>query len=99
MKKIFKYLMKTDGKMQLPKGVNILSVKAINNDIYLWAMVDTEAEIIPVDFAVVGTGFEIEDHIDDLIFIDTALLVNGLVFHVFLKKEKVGMPINITEIK
>ena len=85
MSKIYKYQLQV-GKntILLPEGSDILSVHEQNGKIMLWALIDTEAESMEgVKVNVFGTGEEIDDD-DLLIFIGTAHMSSGLVWHVFL---------------
>ena len=70
----------------MPVGAEVLSAKSQRgNDITLWALVETNAEMAKRTFVVVGTGHPMPCiERDRLRFIDTVLLAEGaLVFHVF----------------
>ena len=88
MKTIHKYPLPVDyvSTIKMPMGAEILCAKTRGGeDITLWAMVETDADLELRCFCVVGTGMEVPI-IDgaNLKFIDTVILRGGkLVFHVF----------------
>ena len=45
-------------KVLIPKGFKILSLQNQNNNICLWALADTNEELIEVKFIVCGTGHD-----------------------------------------
>lgn len=81
MKQVWKYILYPRVVLEMPKGAEILSVGEQDRDICLWALVDIEAPKELVGFSAFGTGQDI--HYDDITFIDTVQLLNGLVFHIF----------------
>lgn len=61
MRTIYKYPL-SHGLQQvrhIPVGANIISVQMQNGVPCIWAIVDTTAEVIPVQFQIYGTGQEI----------------------------------------
>lgn len=84
MKTIWKYQLTTAGQIEMVKGAKVLSVGHQNDEIMIWAEADdntTETEIR--HFNVVGTGWGTDDHPGK--FIDTVILDNGLVWHIYEK--------------
>lgn len=82
MKAVYKYNLHPYARNMMPVGAKPLSVHAQGNDLCLWALVDTEAELENREFVIVGTGHEVHDHAGE--FIGSALLAGGtLVLHVF----------------
>ena len=65
-------------------GVDILSFEFDSNDeLCIWARVDTEMPLVPVRVDVVGTGME-ADHTWDMTFLGTKVM-GEFVWHVFYK--------------
>jgi len=58
MKTIYKYPidLKQRQWIQLPRGAEILSAHAQDNELFIWALVDTEQEIAPREVLVFATG-------------------------------------------
>ena len=59
MKKVFKYILILRSVRQqvlMPKGAKILHVGEQNRAITIWALVDTEAELLHREFIIMGTG-------------------------------------------
>ena len=84
MKAIFKYELRTDGKVSMPHKAKILSVQNQREVMYLWAMVDTNNEPVDTQFYVFGTGHPLPDDIDELEYITTIQMTEGIfVWHVF----------------
>ena len=80
MKRIFKYPLQRTTKIH--KGFKVLSVQSQRNEACLWAEVDTEAELILLDFVVVPTGGAVPV---DLKYIGTALVSEDhLVWHFYI---------------
>ena len=70
--------------MSMPKGAVILDVKDQRGAPQMWALVDTDPELVKEErhFRLVGTGHLIED--GNLVHIASFLMHDGaLVFHVF----------------
>jgi len=82
MKTVWKYILKPECALEIPKESWILQVEAQGNNICLWVMVDTEKEKETRYFLIVGTGHEIKHH--SIANIGSVMLDGGnLVFHVF----------------
>jgi len=67
MRTIYKYEV-TNGEctIALPRGYRIIEVACQQNDLFFWAIVDTDREKVDVDFVVYGTGWPIDEN--DLMF-------------------------------
>lgn len=91
MKTIWKYSILSgnrDGakvEIMMKKGAKILYLDEQNNDICMWAEVDTEAEEIKRYFQVVGTGHEINQNMGTVWeYVGSAKVEGGkFVFHIF----------------
>lgn len=82
MKKIYKY--KIDPSLReydLPYGATILSAGVQGDDIFIWALTDTENPLSTRYIDVYGTGHIVSEN-GTLRFIDTVFIGN-FVFHVF----------------
>lgn len=88
---IYKYHIPVTDKLEieLPKAYKILSFDTQDNDLYLWCLVDTNAEKNIVKFSVFGTGFEIKpEEINNLEYVGTAQQnKGGLIWHLFKNKQ------------
>jgi hypothetical protein len=85
MKSVWKFHLHPAYPTYMPIGAKPLSVHAQNDDLYLWALVDTDSPVEGRKFVIVGTGHEVNEHAGD--FIGTAHLSGGsLVLHVFEAK-------------
>lgn len=88
MKRIYKYHLPFGDviTIQMPKDAEVLSVGNQHEGVYLWAMVDPNAELIDYQFRMAGTGHPIvEGFIHS--FIGTVHLQNSqLIFHIFEMK-------------
>lgn len=85
MKTVYKYPLEiTDEQtILLPSSAKPLHVATQCGDLHLWALVDTDAPIVPRKFRIHGTGHQIHDA-DRLSFIGTLMMHDRqLVFHVF----------------
>lgn len=85
MKTIYKYNLEiTDRQIvKMPYNSEIISVKNQGNSLCLWAMVETNNEVRPTyEIEIFGTGNPIEKDVFRE-FIDTCVMPNGLVWHVF----------------
>jgi len=81
MKSVWKFELTPTGFVDMPVGAVILKIKEQNKLVYVWALVDTEAEIESREFFVYGTGHAIDEGMK---YIDTFYISGGLyVFHVF----------------
>lgn len=85
MKVIYKYTLRPELVLDIPKGAEILSVHDQGCEICLWALVDPKAEKEQRKFVSFGTGYDIPDIPGaTLKFIGTThLYSDSLVFHVF----------------
>jgi hypothetical protein len=85
MKTIYKYTINTNGsEVDMPEGAKILTVREQNNEICLWACVDTDKPLEPRHFEVYGTGHMLPKDMRDRKYIGTAFVYNDtIVFHVF----------------
>jgi hypothetical protein len=88
VRNIFKYeLSPGTCYIDLPVGAIVLSAKAQNDCVCVWASVDPHERTEVVRFMSVLTGLEFPAA--DLEFIDTVLLASGnFVVHVFKEKRK-----------
>ena len=85
MKTIHKYELGPLGvgiNVPLPKGSVVLSAGIKNTDIFIWALVDTEQPTEVRQFIAYGTGWEVDEDIGELCFIDT-VFEGPYVWHVF----------------
>ncbi len=64
----------------MPAGGRVLTVAAQGDVMVLWAIVDPGAPFVERAFEVRGTGHPLGEVGE---YVGTALLVSGLVFHVF----------------
>lgn len=86
MKTIWKFTLKPDTitHLEMPKEAKILTVQAQNNDVCMWAIVDTDNAIEERKFEIYGTGHNLPEAILHQEYIGTLQLYNGtLVFHLF----------------
>ncbi len=85
MKTIFKYpLAVTDIQvLKLPKNTDVFSAQFQGDQLCVWGLVDTEAELEDREFRIFGTGqpFEVSGKFR---FVDTAQQ-ESLVWHIFVK--------------
>ena len=82
--KIFKYPLpiKDDAEIQIPRGAQILTVQTQKGEPYIWALVETDAELTTRRLCVRGTGHTFKGN--EGRYIGRFQLENGtLVFHVF----------------
>lgn len=88
--KIFKYELeiKDFQEIDFPVGTNVISVKEQNGKLCIWAEVDVRClnSLRDKSIAIVGTGHDINFQIGDFhyVFIDTVVMSNGLVLHVYI---------------
>ena len=87
MKVIYKYTLaiKDIQKVEMPMKSEILSTKEQNGILCLWALVDkNETVTLDYEIEIFGTGNPIENYMSTVReFIDTVIMPNGLVWHVF----------------
>lgn len=78
---IWKFELTSSGQVEMPEGAEALSVHAIRERPYLWALVDPEAPQVTRKFKIVGTGFPMDEAGK---FLGTFFLGHlPFVFHVF----------------
>lgn len=73
-------------ELNLPNNFAICDINHQDDCIFLWAMVDIHAPLEPYQFVVHGTGWKIDD-VENLFFLKTVHMPNGLVWHVFAVQE------------
>ena len=90
MKTIYKYkllqnsVFGTEITVSAPFGAKVLCVQAQGNTPFMWMEVDTDNDICPHKFHVIGTGREMGSSMRGRKYIDTFQLDGGsLVFHIF----------------
>lgn len=86
MKSIWKFeLNLNDLRAMIPAGSKLLTAQGQNDQICVWAEVDTEAHKEEVLFEVFGTGHEIPENMGTAReYVGTAQIHGGaLVFHVY----------------
>lgn len=85
MRKIYKYPLKITGiqKVEMPINNTILSVKEQGGILMLYALVDTEKDTLNYEIEIYGTGYPMDGLHSVREFIDTVIMPNGLVWHIF----------------
>ena len=89
MKSIWKFeLNPQDLKVIIPVGAKLLTAQGQNDQICVWAEVDTKAEKEDVIFEVFGTGHDMPENMGtDREYVGTAQIHGGsLVFHVYRRR-------------
>lgn len=82
MKTIWKFILKPEIEIEMPKGTEILTVAAQRDEICLWAKVDPNMQREKRKFMTFGTGHDIPDI--EMKYIGTSQLSGGaLIFHTF----------------
>lgn len=83
MNTIWKYTLSPQNtQVEMPRGSRVLTVAGQNDEICLWAQVDTEAPKHVRKYVIVGTGHSIPE--GDMRYVGTAHLYTGqLVLHIF----------------
>ena len=76
-------------EIQMPSKWAICDIHHQDDCIFLWAMVDVHAPLEKYKFVVHGTGWKIDD-VENLYFLKTVHMPNGLVWHVFAVKEEIN---------
>jgi hypothetical protein len=89
MSRIFRYPLKVVGTqtIEMPLYYTLLSVAPGRTDEYtidLWAQVPEQAPLVPVDIEIVGTGHPMPRVMLD--FVGTAVMPDGLVWHVYERR-------------
>ena len=92
MKSIYKYTLKTtDTNIIDITSSNILSVAVQNeNEIVVYALVDTNSPANTYEFKIIGTGDPIDKNISKFEFLGTVKLYKTLMFHVFYRYAIIG---------
>ena len=80
MKRIYKYEFK-EGSVEMPIGAKILTIEDQDDRLYIWALVDTDAEYEFRYFTIVGTGQDFPEA-DDYTYINT-IQDGPFVWHIF----------------
>ena len=91
MKTVYKYKLPLDDyvKVIMPKDAEIISVGEQEQELVIWAVVDSTAiEHRNKEFRIAGTGHPLSRNLSNrpdekLLFIGTVQHSNGLVWHVF----------------
>ena len=68
--------------MELPANYSLCEVGQQNGTLFMWCVVDIHATLVKRYFKIVGTGHQIVG-IEDLFFLRTIQMPNGLVWHMF----------------
>lgn len=85
MKTIYKYPFKISAvvEIDLPFGSRVLTIQPQGNEVFLWALVDSEEkQMLKSRFCVYGTGQPAFELISYLRYF-TTIQVNGFVWHIF----------------
>ena len=89
MKTIYKYNLDiTDSQLiELPIDSEILSVKCQDNFLCMWLLIEVGTiETTSLEIEIFGTGNPIyENNKTSRKFVDTVVMPNGLVWHVFIR--------------
>jgi hypothetical protein len=87
---IWKYTLNagTVNNIDMPLGAEVLSVETQEDDIVLYALVNSKEESQQqMEVRAYGTGHDIDVNLSDYNFLGTAKLYSGsLMFHVFYKR-------------
>jgi len=85
--RIYKYAVpiQDESRIGMPRGSRLLSVQTQHGAPQLWAMVDTDATIVPRGFALCGTGHDATwVYVRGGVYVGTFQMRDGgLVFHLF----------------
>jgi hypothetical protein len=83
---IYKYPLIRRGTqaVMVPANCVILKVGVQDRDMFLWAMVETEAPMVPRTVHVVGTGHPVPPDLTNLDFFDT-IFDGPFVWHIFIE--------------
>jgi hypothetical protein len=85
MKTIYKYKLDLKAGQVIPMPINaeIIAVKNQDDDLCMWAIIDTDCEVRPTyRIEIYGTGHPMEQGVNRT-FLGTCVMPNGLVWHVF----------------
>lgn len=75
-------------ELALPLGAHILAFQNQDNEPVIWALVNSENEMVKRKFAIRGTGNPIESSTADDVYIGTIQTQMGLVWHLFEVEKK-----------
>jgi hypothetical protein len=94
MSRIFRYSLKltVTQTIEMPLSYKLLSVAPGRTDDYtidLWAQVPEQAPMVPVTIEIVGTGHPMPKAV--LYFVGTAVMPDGLVWHVFERPDPMSV--------
>jgi len=87
MRKIFKYEFKIKDiqEIEISGFRKILKISEQNEKLYLWCLVETlDKDITPLKVSIFGTGQEINFETPIHSYLDTILMTDGLVWHIFI---------------
>lgn len=79
MRTIFKYNIERGGKIFLPEGAEVIHAGLQNREMHIWAIVDKDNQVVEREFAVRGTGWEVEPNLKHI----TTVFEGMFVWHVF----------------
>jgi hypothetical protein len=87
MTKIYKYLMEITSYQQIkmPLSAKILKIAEQNNKLYLWAMVNNTNHTYDMEIKIIGTGFQFKEELDRYEYVETVIMSDGFVWHIFIK--------------
>ncbi len=92
MKTIWEYRLMAKpgpGTMPMPAGSVALSAQLQGEDLMLWMEIDYEQPEVIRRFYIVFTGFDSDFmHGIEKDFIDTVIMPNGIVLHVYIEREE-----------
>jgi len=83
---IYKFMLKIQDEQQveLPAYSEVLKVNEQNGNMCLWAIVDVnEKTIVPLKINIYGTGSTIGEQMFKHNYLDSVLMNDGLVWHIF----------------
>lgn len=73
-------------KVELPVGAKILSAVIQDGQVVVYAFVNSDEEKKEtVEFVAQPTGESSVERLNEYTFLDTVMVANGLVFHIFYK--------------
>jgi hypothetical protein len=88
MRKVLKYSLVSATTVEgnyaihMPRGATVLTIQLQRGEPMMWALVDPDAPLVMREFAVQGTGWDIED--DSLAYVGTYQQYGGeFVWHLF----------------
>ena len=83
MKTIHKYALNVP-KLEVPENMQFLHFTEQDGKTYMWLLVDTDEPLVEVGIEVVGTGWTLDDDIDECFHLGT-ILEDGFVWHYFMR--------------